>query len=250
MGLIAYAVLVASAFTPLYEDLGIDAETAVEAAVIAAAQVGVSIAVGRAWVFALAPIPPLIAFFAGGAEGLVVLLLIFGIPAMLILTAFGWALGHWLKDERVVRALAVTFFVLPALAALWAAIVTIDYSRRDHLPASVQRQLPVRVFLADLCEDPGLTAEERRESALSPSQRRDIERRAEVLLRELDEHPDSLVTYTYEFSDEPDEVRDITVRQLAKEQLAEFEDVGEDFEDFDADKCQPELQEQLRQAAD
>ncbi|MEX2253030.1 MAG: hypothetical protein WD649_02660 [Thermoleophilaceae bacterium] len=127
--------------------------------------------------------------------------------------------------------------------------MTIDYARRDHLPAAVQRRLPLKPgdqTLVDLCAvgpTPGLTPAERRELVLSAKERRDLQHQAQVLLRELDQHPDSLVTYTYDYSDEPDEVRDITVRQLAREQLQEFKD-------YASEKCRPQLQEQLRSRID
>ncbi|MEX2253029.1 MAG: hypothetical protein WD649_02655 [Thermoleophilaceae bacterium] len=104
VGLIAYVLLVGSAFTPLYEDLGVDTEDGAAITVVLLAQIGVGAAVGRAWVLALPVLVGLIAFFASGAEGLAVFILIPGIPVLAGLAGVGWALASWLTDEHKRRS--------------------------------------------------------------------------------------------------------------------------------------------------
>jgi hypothetical protein len=58
-----------------------------------------------------------------------------------------------------------------------------------------------------------------------------------VLVRELRRRPNDLVTYTYFSEEEAPERRDITVRELAEEQL----------KDMDA-ACSPALQDRVRWA--
>ncbi len=48
------------------------------------------------------------------------------------------------------------------------------------------------------------------------------------------------MTYTYHYSDDPDERRDITIRELAQEQLHDLELGGR--------RCAPDLQRRLRAA--
>jgi hypothetical protein len=48
------------------------------------------------------------------------------------------------------------------------------------------------------------------------------------------------VTYTYYSSDDPQERRDITIRELAEEQLEDIESNGPD--------CDPELERRIRAA--
>ena len=98
------------------------------------------------------------------------------------------------------------------------------------MPAAVQSELPTEESLGNLC--PG--------ASTSPQLERDIRRRADVLIRELRRRPDHLVTYTYYYSDEPEERRDITVRKLAEEQLADIASGGP--------HCAPELERRIRAA--
>jgi hypothetical protein len=56
----------------------------------------------------------------------------------------------------------------------------------------------------------------------------------------LRRRPDRLVTYTYYYSDDPEERRDITIRELAEEQLEDIESNGPD--------CDPELERRIRAA--
>ena len=119
--------------------------------------------------------------------------------------------------------------VLVGLTA--AGCAAFESSQRDpHVPASVQRELPTQESLGNLC--PG--------ASTSPEVERDIRRRADVLIRELRRRPDHLVTYTYYYSDEPKERRDITIRKLAEEQLADIESGGPN--------CAPELERRIRAA--
>lgn len=63
-----------------------------------------------------------------------------------------------------------------------------------------------------------------------------------MLLRELRERPNHTVTYTFEWAHDGDEVREITVRELAEISL-------DDLEHGDArDRCAPEVRRRLRAA--
>jgi hypothetical protein len=64
-----------------------------------------------------------------------------------------------------------------------------------------------------------------------------------VLIREVQRRPGSLVTNTYIPADQPGvEHKDITVRELAEEQLRSLEDDGE--------HCAPRLERRLASALD
>jgi hypothetical protein len=97
----------------------------------------------------------------------------------------------------------------------------------QRAPASVERRLPIELYLANLC--PGA------ETDLKTVKR--LRRRATVLVREARVHPDWLVEYTY-FNDHGDDHRQlITVRQLAKEHLQSIKD--------EDPNCEPGLQRSL-----
>ena len=227
VGLAIYAVLVASLATPLYDPLnsGRDDWWAL-LVLVGAAHAGLGAAVPRSWVLALPVVLSVAAFLASGAAGLAWLTLIVGAPVLVGFTAAGWALGRASPRRR--GPIALGFFAVALLPAAWAALET--SKRGPHVPASVQRELPTELSLGNLC--PGAESD--------PVVERDVRRRAEVLIRELRRHPDHLVTYTYYYSDEPEERRDITVRELAEEQLADIESGGPD--------CDPKLERRIRAA--
>jgi hypothetical protein len=221
-----YLILVASLATPLYEplDSGGDQSWAL-LVLLVSAQAALGAAVSRAWVLALPVGLAIAGFLADGGTGLAWLTLIIGAPALVAFTAAGWALGRVLKRPA---AVAFGLFAVALVPAAWAAGET--RQRGPHVPGSVQAQLPTEISLGNLC--PG--------SDTRPAVERDVRRRAEALIRELRRRPDQLVTYTYYSSDDPQERRDITIRELAEEQLEDIDSNGPD--------CDPELERRIRAA--
>jgi hypothetical protein len=226
VALAVYLILVASLVTPLYEPLGSGRDESWALLVLlASAHAALGAAISRTWVLALPVALAIAGFLAGGADGLAWLTLIIGAPALVAFTAAGWALGHVLKRED---AVALGLFAVALLPAAWAVGET--RRRGPHVPDSVQAQLPTKISLGNLCPD----------TDTPPAVERDVRRRAEALIRELRRRPDQLVTYTYYYSDDPQERRDITIRELAEEQLADIESGGPD--------CDPELERRIRAA--
>jgi hypothetical protein len=222
VGLAAYAVLIASLSTPLYDPLfSGDDEWWALFALLVFAHLGLGAAVGRRWVLALPVAVSLGFFLLGGAEGLAWLSLIIGAPVLMAVTALGLAF-------RGVRWSPAPLFAVAALPALWGAAETAR--RGEHVPASLERQLPIELSLGNLC--PGAESD--------PELEQRLRRQTEVLIRELERRPDDLVTYTYHYSDDPEEHRDITIRELAEEQLADIESGGP--------RCVPELERRIRAA--
>jgi len=205
LALAAYVALLTTLATPLYEpfESGED-DSWVTVVVLAGAHLGVGIAVARAWVLLLPVAASVIGFFVTGGEALSWLILIFELPIGLVLTALGCAAGHFAGRWASVAAAPV--FVVAAMPTAAAAVEAIERSNSPHVPAAVQRQLPIDESLSSDC-----------------GHKARAEAPARVLLRELDRNPDALVTYTYYFADTPDaEHRDITVRELAEEQLRDL----------------------------
>jgi hypothetical protein len=100
----------------------------------------------------------------------------------------------------------------------------------QRAPASVERGLPIELYLANLCPDA--------ETDLTTVNQ--LRRQATVLVQEARMHPDWLVEYTY-FNDHGDEDRQlITIRQLAREHLQSIKD--------EDPNCEPGLQHQLEAA--
>jgi hypothetical protein len=194
--------------------------------VLAATHVGLGVAIPRSWVFALPVVLSVGVFLASGAEGLAWLTLIVGAPVLVAFTAAGWALGRAWPRRRAPIALAL--FAVALLPVAWAAIETSQ--RGPHVPASVQRELPTKLSLGNLC--PGAES--------SPEVEREVRRSAEALIRELRRRPDDLVTDTVYYSDDPEERRDITIRELAEEQLEDIESNGPN--------CVPDLERRIRAA--
>ena len=98
-------------------------------------------------------------------------------------------------------------------------------------PASVVARLPIDANLGNLC------AHTETPDAL----RRRITRSAEYLIQQLRRRPDDLLAYTYSYEGADDERRDITIRQLARDQLEYLKSGGR--------RCQPALQRRIRAAA-
>ena len=227
LGLAVYVILVVSLVTPLYEPLGSGRDDSWALLVmLGAAHVALGAAVSRAWVLALPVALSVAGFLAGGAGGLAWLTLIIGPPVLVAFTAAGRALGRALKRRS--GSIAFGLFAVAFLPAAWATAETVQ--RGPHVPASVQAQLPTEISLGNLC--PG--------SETPPRVERDVRRRAEALIRELRRRPDQLVTFTYYYSDDPEERRDITIRELAEEQLKDIESNGPN--------CAPELERRIRAA--
>ena len=196
--------------------------------VLAATLVGLGVAIPRPWVFALPVVLSVGVFLASGAAGLAWLTLIVGAPVLVAFTAAGWAIGRaWPRRRRPDRARA-----LRRRAGAGGTGAAIETSQRGpHVPASVQRELPTKLSLGNLC--PGAES--------SPEVEREVRRSAEALIRELRRRPDDLVTDTVYYSDDPEELRDITIlRELAEEQLEDIESNGPN--------CVPELERRIRAA--
>ena len=145
------------------------------------------------------------------------------------LIAAGWRLGHAIDRGSLP---AVASFVAALVPVAWAGVEQVDRSGAPHAPSELEAQLPIELSLGNLC--PGAETD--------PATVRKLKRQAEVLLREVEAHPDWLVTYTYYYSDTEDteDTREITIEELAEEGLTSLEAGG--------DGCQPELQHRLREA--
>jgi hypothetical protein len=222
-----YAALAVSLATPLYVPLtsGRD-ESWLLLVLVVAAHIGLGAAVGRRWVLALPLAFAVLLFLEAGDDGMGWLAILVGAPVLAALTAIGSALGGGLPRRG--DAIALSCFAVALVPAAWAAVETAR--RGPHVPPSVQRRLPTDISLGNLC--PGAETPARVEA--------DVRRRAEVLIRELHRRPAATVTYTEYFSDGGDERRDITIHDLAEQQLEDMESNGPG--------CDPELERRLREA--
>jgi hypothetical protein len=228
MAVALYGGLVGSVFTGLYEPLsqGRDDSWAV-AVLVVCAHLGLGLGIARGWALVF-PVVSGIAL-AVAADELGILVLVFVMPALAVMTALGWGLSVPL-GRRAVYVASGTFAVALWPAA-WAASEQLHRARAEYVPAAVQARLPTDFSLGNLC--PG--------TETPPSERRDLRRQAERLIRELQRHPGDLVTYTYYLADEGRADRvDITVREVAQEELESLRTNG-------GSKCEPELQRRLRE---
>ncbi len=227
LGVGIYAALVLSLATPLYLPLisGRDDSWAL-LVLLVASHLGLGAAIRRPWVLTLPVALSVFAFLIWGADGLAWLAILLGAPVLVGLTAIGSALGRALQHHT--DAIAVGFVVVALLPAAWAAVETTR--RGPPLPASAQSRLPTEISLGNLC--PGSETPARVEQ--------DVRRRADVLIRELRRRPTHLVTYTYYDSHGDDERREITIRELAEEQLKDMDSNGPN--------CAPDLERRLRTA--
>jgi hypothetical protein len=232
LGLAVYAIEFASLFTPLYEPLtqGRDESWAI-LVLLAGAHLALGLAVARVWVV-LVPVVPITAAFVGqGAEGLAWVVLFLGLPAAVAATAVGWAVGRALSERALAGAL-VAVLVATAWPVAWAGVEQLDRASASHVPESVQARLPTEESLGNLC--PGAGTPQRIV--------RRLERGADLLVRELKRRPDALVSYTYYWEEQPAERRDITVEELAQEQLGDLDSGGPG--------CRRDLQRRIRAAMD
>jgi len=218
-----YVVIVVVAFaTPLFDD-------SFSPVLLVAMHLGLGVGVARPWALAV----PLVTAVAGlliawpDDDGLTSFLVIVATVPAAALTAVGWALG------RARPRISVTAGVIcgAACALALASAVVGRAQRGPHLPPSVQARLPLKLSLGNLC--PGA---ESSEAVL-----RDVRARGEVLVAELRARPNHLVKYTYYWAHVGEDIKDITVRKLAEEQLADLESGG-----FSGSGCAPDLQERLR----
>ena len=98
-----------------------------------------------------------------------------------------------------------------------------------RLPTAVQKQLPVELHLANLCPS----------AETPPRLQRDLRRQARVLLRELDERPHWRLTYTF-YYEEGDETKEITVRDLAEEELEHLKSNDEGEQELTGQRGEPD----------
>lgn len=226
--LATYAALVVSPATPLYDPFGSGRDDSWALLVLlAAAHVGLGAVIRRAWVLALPVALSVLAFATGGGEDLAWLALVLGAPALVLLTAVGIALGRAWPHHSF--AIAAGCLVIALVPVTWAAVETTR--RGPALPDSLQSRLPTKLSLGNLCPGAGTPAQTER----------GLRRGAELLIRELGRRATHLVTYTYYDAHSGDEERrEITLRELAEEQLKDLEAGGPD--------CSPELQRRLRRA--
>jgi hypothetical protein len=113
------------------------------------------------------------------------------------------------------------------MGTLVVALVACGGANGHRAPARVEHQLPIALYLSNLCPDAGT----------NPETVTMLRRQTRVLLREARDHPTWLVQYTYYDDHGEDERRLITIRQLAKEHLQSIKD--------EDPNCEPALQQQL-----
>jgi hypothetical protein len=109
-----------------------------------------------------------------------------------------------------------------------AVVLTIISCQPEHVPADVQRQLPLLTFFSGLC--PG--------SSTTPAQRRQVMRQADVLMRR---RPNELVTIENSTFADGHEPYDISVRELAEQRL---DDLALERERTGRD-CAPQLRQRM-----
>jgi hypothetical protein len=219
MALGAYAVLMYLAFGPPLN------EGTVDVTVLAFAHLLLGLGVARWWTLALPLVVAVAALFLITEEW--GLLAVFAGPVCVALTAVGRLLAY---PARVRVVAAVACGGVCVLALVGDALV--ELRKGPPLPAAVQRRLPSQNSLLALCPwaDDARADQARARASV------------DVLLRELRQRPNHTVTYTFYWAHSDEEVRDITVRQLADTTL-------DDLEHGDArGPCAPEVQARLRAA--
>jgi hypothetical protein len=227
----AYVALLAAGLTGIYDRFpaGRDDSWAI-LLMIVAIHVGLGVAAARRWAL-LVPLA-LVAAFAvgelasGDAGGLDLVFLVVVAPLLVGVTAIGVAIGRRWAEQRAV--IAAGCFAVAIAPAGWGTVETLQ--RGPHVPPSVQAALPIDIALGNLCPN----------AETPPDVERDIRRRTDALIRELRRRPNDLVTYTYVSSDEPDDTREITVRELAEEQLKSLDDVR-----AGGPECVPDLRRRI-----
>ncbi|MDQ3934069.1 MAG: hypothetical protein M3340_05490 [Actinomycetota bacterium] len=229
--LAAYVAVVGSVFTPLYDPLtaGRDRTWWIVGA-LAAAHCGVGAALRRPRAL-LIPLPVAAVAIVTSDAGLAMFAAVAGPLIGVVLIAAGWGLAEALRRTHRGPAAVAALAFSPALAVWgWAAAETIGRLDSPHAPRSLEMQLPNDdLGLGVLCDPEA-----------EPDDARQARGHLETLIRELRDNPDLLVTYTYTYSDEPSDTREITVRELAEEQL---DDLEEGFQPH----C-PQVERRLRDA--
>ena len=194
-----------------------------------AATFGLALAV-RGWRMLFAPLAlAFAAVVAAGDDPLAMAgIALAGLPALLIVGAIGVVVARRL--QRAAGRAVLAAFAVAVLPLLWGTIDTVRRNTAAELPGKTVEQLPIDESFGNLCP----------EASTPPRISRRLRREAEVLLRELREHPHSLIPYTYVYGEEPPEKELITVRELAEQQLHGLRAGGDDRA--------PDLQRRLRDA--
>jgi uncharacterized membrane protein YhaH (DUF805 family) len=225
----AFVALMASLATPLYEPLTTGRDDSwLVAATVALAHLALGVAIPRLVVLAAPVAVCLILFGADGGEGLSWLILLFGLPALVVVTGLGAVAGRRLRARR--RWAAGGLLALALVAPVMAAAQQVQRATAPHVSPAVQRGLRTDLSFGNLCPD----AETDRNVI------RELRGAAALLLSELRRNPDHLVAYTYYWADDPPEKKQITVRELAQERLRDLEDSGSN--------CAPDVGRRLRAA--
>jgi hypothetical protein len=191
--LAAYAVLVGSLATPLYDPLsaGRDDSWAL-VLLLAATHLGAGLLVRRAWVL-LVPAAVGVAWFAlAGAEALAWVILLFGVPIFVAVTALGWLLGSLVG--RYAAPLAAGAFAIALLPGAWASLERLQ--REPHVSAREQRGLPTMAYL--LVQDLCLQGDSRRDRAYATAARRRASTQFRAIERSLRAHPDAVVDVRFD----------------------------------------------------
>jgi hypothetical protein len=212
LALAAYAALVGSLATPLYEPLSAGRDDSwLLVVLLAGAHLGVGMVVRRAWVLLLPVGVSLIAFVLAGAQGLAWLVVLFELPLLVGTTALGWVLGGRIAGRAALVAAAA--FAMAALPGAWAALETVK--RAPHVSAREQRALPTMAYslVQDLCfrNDSGF------DRAYAEQAHRRARREFVALERGLRTHQHALVSVRFVLSDAPGtSTRKMTIRELAE----------------------------------
>lgn len=197
---IAYAVLLGALTTPLFDATYERWSLPLVTALAATAAMGAAVRGWRALLVAVAAV----AVLATDSGSQAILVLVFATPVLLVLASVGSLAG------RLTGSLAsVALFVLALVPVGMAASAWLQ--RGEHVSPSLQAALPVRDSLNQMCP----------EASSPPEYRSRLRMMAETLIREARRRPNALVTFTFYYSDDPEETRDITIRQLVGETLGE-----------------------------
>lgn len=196
---------------------------------LAGAQLALGVGIGRPWALAVAVIIVALGVLVWGHPYVLAQLI-----TLMPLATGMTALGLLLARSRYATALTVAAFLTAAPGLVWGFGETIKRYDAPRVSAAFERRLPTDFHLANLC--PGSVTPKRLRARL--------EAQAETLIREVQRRPDWLVPYTYYSSDtEPSvERREITVRELAEEELGFYEAAGP--------RCKGGYQARLRAALD
>jgi hypothetical protein len=226
IGLVAYALVVGSLATPLYEPLGPAGDGSwLPLLTVVAVHVALGLLVRPGWVLA---VPVGLAVLAGVLSPTLadaVLWVLLGALLAGVTSAAQRSTG------ALGRAAAPPALAALALALVPAGVAAVETARRGPpAPAAVQARLPLTLRLGELCPTSETDAEVVR----------DLRRRAEALLVELRRRPQELVPWTTHVEAGPPETEQITIRELAEVQLESMRDNGPN--------CDPPLERRLRAA--